>query len=137
MPRSPRVFLEGGVYHVYNRVTRGEKVFGDDHEALFLLDTIREVRDRDGFIVLAWCIMGNHYHLAVRCATVPLWRSMASIHSKVSKSYNARYRVYGPFWQGRFYEPRDCQVASGFDPRPLSSSPFPQVRLAGDGCEYR
>lgn len=102
MPRSPRVFLEGGVYHVYNRVTRGEKVFGDDHEALFLLDAIREVRDRDGFIVLAWCIMGNHYHLAVRCATVPLWRSMASIHTKVSKSYNARYRVYGPFWQGRY-----------------------------------
>jgi hypothetical protein len=47
MPRSPRVFLEGGVYHIYNRVTRGERVFGDDQEALILLDTIREVRDRD------------------------------------------------------------------------------------------
>jgi REP element-mobilizing transposase RayT len=102
MPRSPRVFLEGGVYHIYNRVTRGERVFGDDHEALFLLDTIRAVRDRDGFIVVAWCIMGNHYHLAVRCTSVPLWRSMASIHTKVSKSYNARYRLYGPFWQGRY-----------------------------------
>jgi len=102
MPRSPRVFLEGGIYHVYNRVTRGERVFGEDHEALFLLDTMRQVRDRDGFIVLAWCIMGNHYHLAVRCASVPLWRSMSSIHTKVSKNFNARYRVYGPFWQGRY-----------------------------------
>lgn len=102
MPRSPRVFLEGGVYHVYNRVTRGERVFDEDHESLFLLDTMRRVRDRDGFVVLAWCIMGNHYHLAVRCRSVPLWRSMASIHSKVSKSYNARYRIYGSFWQGRY-----------------------------------
>lgn len=102
MPRSPRVFLEGGIYHVYNRVTRGERVFGEDEEALFLLNTMRKVRDRDGFIVLAWCIMGNHYHLAVRCTSVPLWRTMASIHTKVSKSYNARYRVYGPFWQGRY-----------------------------------
>ena len=102
MPRSPRVFLEGGIYHVYNRVTRGERVFSEDDEALFLLNTMRKVRDRDGFNVLAWCIMGNHYHLAVRCKSVPLWRSMASIHTKVSKSYNARYRVYGPFWQGRY-----------------------------------
>ena len=100
MPRSPRVFLEGGIYHVYNRVTRGERVFGEDHEALFLLDTMRKVRDRDGFIVLAWCIMGNHYHLAVRCTSVPLWRSMASIHTKVSKSYNARYRMYGSVLAG-------------------------------------
>jgi len=102
MPRSPRVFLEGGVYHVYNRVTRGERVFDEDHESLFLLDTMRKIRDRDGFIVLAWCIMGNHYHLAVRCTSVPLWRSMASIHTRVSKSYNARYRFYGSFWQGRY-----------------------------------
>lgn len=102
MPRSPRAFLEGGIYHVYNRVTRGERVFSEDDEALFLLNTMRKVRDRDGFKVLAWCIMGNYYHMAVRCKSVPLWRSMASIHTKVSKSYNARYRVYGPFWQGRY-----------------------------------
>ncbi len=80
MPRSPRVFLEGGVYHVYNRVTRGERVFGEDHEALFLLDTMRKVRERDGFIVLAWCIMGNHYHLAVRCKSVPLEMKECQVH---------------------------------------------------------
>ncbi len=27
---------------------------------------------------------------------------MASIHTMVSKNFNARYRVYGPFWQGRY-----------------------------------
>lgn len=102
MPRSPRVFVEGGIYHVYNRVTRGERVFAEDHEAARLLDAMRDARDRDGLVVLAWCIMGNHYHLAVRCGSVPLWRSMASIHSRVSKSYNARHRFYGPFWQGRY-----------------------------------
>ena len=33
MPRPPRVFVEGGIYHVYNRVTRGERVFAEDQEA--------------------------------------------------------------------------------------------------------
>ncbi len=63
MPRSPRVFVEGGIYHVYNRVTRGELVFTEDQEAAFLLGAMRDARDRDGLIVLAWCIMGNRYHL--------------------------------------------------------------------------
>lgn len=87
---------------MYNRVTRGEHVFGDDQEALELVDIFRDVRDRDGLVVLAWCIMSNHYHLAVRCTSSPLWRSMASIHTRFSKSHNRRYRQYGPFWQGRY-----------------------------------
>ncbi|MEN8164407.1 MAG: transposase [Acidobacteriota bacterium] len=102
MPRPPRVFVEGGIYHVYNRVTRGERVFEEKQEAALLLEAMREIRDRDGLIVLAWCIMGHHYHLAVRCGGVPLWRSMAGIHTKISKSYNVRHRFYGPFWQGRY-----------------------------------
>ena len=96
------MFVEGGIYHVYNRVTRGERVFAEDQEAALLLDAMRDARDRDGLIVLAWCIMSNHYHMAVRCGSVPLWRSTASIHTRVSKGYNARYRFYGPFWQGRY-----------------------------------
>ena len=90
MPRPPRVFVEGGIYHVYNRVTRGERVFAEDQEAARLLDAMRDARERDGRVVLAWCILGNHYHLSVRCGSVPLWRTMASIHTRVSKSFNAR-----------------------------------------------
>jgi hypothetical protein len=34
MPRSLRVFVEGGIYHVYNRFASGEPVFADPEEAL-------------------------------------------------------------------------------------------------------
>ena len=30
MPRPARIFLEGGIYHVYNRISRGEHVFRQD-----------------------------------------------------------------------------------------------------------
>ncbi len=102
MPRAPRVFIEGGIYHVYNRITRGERVFSEDGEAQRLFDLMREIKKRDGLIVFAWCIMSNHYHLAVRCTSVPLWRSLASVQLKMSRAYNARSKVYGPFWQGRY-----------------------------------
>ncbi|MCP4896779.1 MAG: hypothetical protein GY906_07350 [bacterium] len=52
MGRAPRIFIEGGVYHVYNRVARGMRVFGDDAEAERFVGLLREVRDRDGFKIL-------------------------------------------------------------------------------------
>ena len=33
MSRRPRNLLVGGVYHVYNRMSRGEHVFRDEGEA--------------------------------------------------------------------------------------------------------
>jgi len=46
--------------------------------------------------------MSNHYHIALRTAEVPLWRSMASIQGLATKGFNRRHRVYGPLWQGRY-----------------------------------
>jgi len=34
MPPKPGVVVEGGVYHVYNRLESGEPVFADPDEAL-------------------------------------------------------------------------------------------------------
>ena len=33
MPRPGRIFVEGGVYHVYNRIGRGEHVFAESDDA--------------------------------------------------------------------------------------------------------
>ena len=41
MPRKPRVFIEGGIYHVYCRASRGEVVFADDTEASEFRGTLR------------------------------------------------------------------------------------------------
>ena len=32
MGRRPRILVAGGIYHVYNRVSRGAQVFRDDEE---------------------------------------------------------------------------------------------------------
>jgi len=34
MPRRPRVFVEGGIYHVYNRFARGAELFSEPEEAI-------------------------------------------------------------------------------------------------------
>ena len=47
MPRRPRVFVEGGIYHVYNRFARGAELFADPEEAIEFLEILRKARDRD------------------------------------------------------------------------------------------
>jgi len=46
MPRCPRVFVEGALYHVYNRFARGEGAFGDPEEAIDFVERLREVKTR-------------------------------------------------------------------------------------------
>jgi len=102
MPRRPRVFVNGGLYHVYCRTSRGERVFVDRAEAERFVAIAREVCQRDGCSVLAWCLMPSHYHLAIRTGRVPLWRTMRLIQGRVALDHNRRARVFGPLWQGRY-----------------------------------
>ena len=76
MPRHPRLFVPGAIYHVYCRVARGDIVFDNDFEATEFVEVLRKVRDLDGWTVFAWCVMRNHYHLVLRTRVVDQWRSL-------------------------------------------------------------
>jgi REP element-mobilizing transposase RayT len=102
MPRSDRIFVEGGVYHVYNRLGRGESVFLEEDEAAAFTELLRDVSQRDELMVFAWCLMSNHFHLAVRTGAISLDRPMRSLQQRVTRGVNFRRRVYGPLWQGRY-----------------------------------
>ena len=60
MSRAGRVFFEGAVYHVYNRLARGEQAFGEESEAQWFRKLLQEVVERDGLTVFAWCLMTAH-----------------------------------------------------------------------------
>ncbi len=102
MPRRRRVMIEGGLYHVYNRFARGEEVFGDPEEGKRFVDRLRDTKDRGGFLVFAWCVMSNHFHLALRSSAVPLSRSMHFLQNGFSRDFNRRWRRTGPLWQSRY-----------------------------------
>ena len=96
------MIVEGGVYHVYNRFARGAALFDEGGESDRFLELLRRVRDRDGLTIFAYCLMSNHYHLAVRTGPVPLSRSMGFVQSRFGQGYNRRHRSAGPLWQSRF-----------------------------------
>ena len=82
MTRPNRVLVDGGVYHVYNRLGRGELVFDQETEAAAFVGLLRDVVARDGLTVFAWALMSNHYHLAVRTGVVSLDRPPRSLQKR-------------------------------------------------------
>jgi len=95
MARKPRLFVPGATYHVYCRVARGEFVFDDPYEAEEFVEKVREVRETDDWRILAWCLMGNHYHLVIKTGSIPLWRSMLRLQSGIARGFNKRRRYLG------------------------------------------
>ncbi len=102
MPRAPRVFVEGASYHVYSRTAHAAPVFADEAEVRELLEIVHSLVRRDELTIFAWCVMPDHYHLALRSGTVPLWRTMRLLQGRFAKSYNRRRGLRGPLWEGRY-----------------------------------
>ncbi len=96
------MFVEGAVYHVYNRLARGADVFATNNEAERFLGFIQKACERDGVVVLAWCLMSNHYHLAVRSGPVPLARAIGFAQARFGLGHNRRCGTSGPLWQSRY-----------------------------------
>ncbi len=59
MARRARVVVEGGFYHVYNRISSGEGIFADPDEASAFIEIIRDVKKRDSWTVPAWAVLSD------------------------------------------------------------------------------
>ncbi len=95
MPRAGRRFEEGRFYHVYNRVGGGLMPFEEQGLSRAFVDLLRQIVQRDDLDILAWCLLGNHYHLVVRQGPVDMSRPMKTLQQRLTRIRNLRDRVYG------------------------------------------
>ncbi len=102
MPRLPRVFVEGGLYHVHNRTGHGAGVFAEGDAGRELVRLLTEELNADGHTVYAWCVMANHYHVVLRSSAVPLARTFGRIQSGFGRWRNRTLGSKGPTWQSRY-----------------------------------
>ena len=66
------------------------------------LERLAHYRQRFGFRLLAFCLMPNHVHLALRRGRFPLSRIMAGLQSSYTQWFNRRHRRSGHLFQGRY-----------------------------------
>ena len=65
MPRSARAAVEGLCYHVINRGNSRGEVFHKPEDYASFCRLLQEAADRVRTRVLAYCLMPNHFHLAL------------------------------------------------------------------------
>jgi putative transposase len=100
--RPLRLEFEGALYHVTSRGDRREPIFEDDADRQALLDVLAQGVERFDAVVLAYCLMGNHYHFVLQTHQPNLSRLMRQINGVYTQAYNRRHGKIGHLFQGRF-----------------------------------
>jgi putative transposase len=73
MPRIPRGYIAGHVYHVLNRGNGGTTVFHKAGDYAAFLDLLATAKAKHSVILLAICLMPNHFHLMLQLASCSNW----------------------------------------------------------------
>ncbi len=102
MPRQLRIQYPGALYHVTARGNQRENIVHDDSDREMLLATLAEACKKTGWEVLAWVIMDNHYHWLLRTPKPNLVTGMSWFQGTYTQRYNARHRVWGHLFGGRY-----------------------------------
>ena len=100
--RPPRIEHAGGVFHVIARGNERATVFRDDRDRERFLEILGGVANRYRWRVLAYCLMGNHFHLLVMTLEPTLARGMRQLNGVYAQWFNRRHRRVGHLFQGRY-----------------------------------
>ncbi|MDO8539843.1 MAG: transposase [Opitutaceae bacterium] len=102
MARKLRLEYEGAVYHIINRGNYRAAIFRDDGAKLAFLACLDEACTKARWQVHAWCIMSNHYHLALETPTANLVAGMQWLQGTFATRFNRYRHECGHLFQGRY-----------------------------------
>ena len=102
MSRPLRLEFPDAVYHVTSRGDRREPIYRDDDDRLDHLDVLQQTMERFDAQVLAYCLMGNHFHLVLHTRMANLSRLMRHPNGVYTQRFNRRHGLVGHLFQGRF-----------------------------------
>jgi REP element-mobilizing transposase RayT len=102
MARPLRIEFPGAVYHVTSRGNERRAIFRDDEDRRRFLEVLDRTVARWRWVVHAYCLMGNHYHLVIETPEPNLSRGMRQLNGEYTQGFNLRHGRVGHLFQGRF-----------------------------------
>ncbi len=102
MSRQTRIEYENAIYHVMNRGRGRAVIFHDQTFNVMFLQCLQEASQQFGLEILAYCLMGNHYHLLLRTPLANLGRCMRHINGVYTQRYNKLKKTDGSLFRGRY-----------------------------------
>lgn len=103
MARLPRIIVPDYPHHVTQRGNRRQQIFLIEDDYAVYRDLLAEHCRAAGVAVWSYCLMPNHVHLILTpSSSEGLSRAVGETHRRYSAFINARLRVTGHLFQGRF-----------------------------------
>lgn len=104
--RTPLLQTKGQYFHAFNRGVNREKIFFCEQDYGLFLRIVSQCVDGIGIIILAYCLMPNHFHFALRqdepYAMAHFFKQLCETYVKAINAINGRV---GHLFQGP-YKPR-------------------------------
>ncbi|HEU0197843.1 MAG TPA: transposase, partial [Nevskiaceae bacterium] len=79
-----------------------EAIYEDDADRVAFLEVLAEGVERFNWLVHAYCLMGNHYHLLVETPDGNLSQGMRHLNGVYTQFNNRQHRRVGHLFQGRY-----------------------------------
>lgn len=102
MARKLRLEFPGAIYHVINRGNYRAHVFESAGARQAFEECVFAACERSGWMLHAYVIMGNHYHLALETPQGNLVAGMQWLQSTFANRFNKLRGEQGHLFQGRY-----------------------------------
>jgi REP element-mobilizing transposase RayT len=102
MARKLRLEYEGACYHVLNRGNYRSDIFSDQGAKHSFLECLDAAATKSAWVVHAWCLMSNHYHLAIETPKGNLVDGMRWLQVTFAMRFNRFRKENGHLFQGRY-----------------------------------
>jgi REP element-mobilizing transposase RayT len=104
MPRHPRSYEPGAIYHLTAHGVDERPIYRDDEDRQgFVLRLTRLVRERR-WRFFAICLMSTHYHLVLTTRDGVIPAGMRELNGGHSRAFNARHARRGALFESRYRE---------------------------------
>jgi REP element-mobilizing transposase RayT len=103
MARRNRFQAHDAVYHAGTRGIRRTPIFLADDDRQLFLAILADVVKRFEWRCQAYCLMGNHYHLALRTPEANIGAGMHRLNGLYAQWFNRRHGFKGHLFEERYW----------------------------------
>ena len=102
MPRAPRIWFPGAVYHIIQHGVDQQNIFNYDDDRYNFLKKVEDFKKEMPFKVYLYVLMDNHYHLTIETSEINISHIMQAINTSYATQFNKKYKRKGHLFYGRF-----------------------------------
>ena len=103
VPRPPRIFVADGIYHLAARGSDRQPIFAFDTDRNAFLERLSAVVERYELACVAYCLMGNHYHLLIQTPDGRISAAMQELNGGYSRHFNRIHGRSAHLFRNRFF----------------------------------